>query len=536
MVVTIEYNETASHERRVKGYPGAPGIAIGPAWVIDPEIGKTSTRTIREDEVEAEWGRFQAAVAQALQQLQRVERMAQQRNAAEAVDLFRAYALFVQDRTFAENVRHHIADLHENAEAAVAAVVEKTVTLFEELDNVYLRERAQDVREAGRRLVFEMRANDRPQQGGDRHDVVLCGRELPPPDLLQRLGRKPLALCSELGSNTAHTTILAESLGLPAVIGIDGLLDLLSPGETVIVDGDRGLVVIDPLPTTIQLYTDEIRRRQQREQRYLGSAHRVGLTEDGRRVRVLANIATSQEVAPALTTGAEGIGLFRTEFLFQAAKKEQLPSEEEQLAWYRAAVSAAHGSPVTIRLIDAGSDKPIPGIRLPNEQNPALGLRGVRLLRAYPQLLHTQLRALLRAASYGPVQILVPMVTDMDEWLWVREQVERTLHELQREGLPAAPAALGVMVETPACALCVDLFAETADFFSLGTNDLAQYLTASDRAGSVKEVDPFSPALLRTIAAVVRAAHQADKEVVVCGELAASRHPQATCPFWSGWG
>jgi phosphotransferase system enzyme I (PtsI) len=496
---------------------GSPGIAVGPAVFWRPAAAAAGPGRAAGGS-DAESARLAAAVEAARGQLGDITaRIAAEVGEAEG-RLFKSHVALLEDPLVMGPVHEGIRQGALSAEEAVQSTVAALVARFEALKDPRLRERAADIRDVGQRLLHNL-AGGNPADGGVRPGSVVCAEAITPSEV-SLLARAAAGLVLAEGGSTSHSVILARALGLPVVLGARSVLERVREGDPLVVDGAEGSVVLHPAPTTTGSYRARTARERQK-----AAAHSIGgneptLTLDGHRLAVVANVGGAEEAAAARAAGAEGVGLMRTEFLFLG--QGRLPSEEEQLAAYREILARMAPFRVVFRVLDAGADKPLPALALPTERNPSLGLRGIRLCLRHENIFRTQLRALLRAGRHGELAILLPMVSDVDEV----KQARRMLDEARRDiapdgGGPAAP--LGVMVETPAAALMADELAQQADFLSIGTNDLVQYVLAVDRQSETVAAlyQPFHPAVLRLLRHVSEAAAARGRPTTVCGEMAA---------------
>jgi phosphoenolpyruvate-protein phosphotransferase len=495
----------------IHGSGGAAGLVIGPAFVrhtqLQAEIDHADEPT---EQVLARFAVAQAGVAANMNMLAEREQAAGHEDLAL---LFEFLSMLAEDPTFSEAVAMRVGA----GTPLIAAITESAAHMagqLAELDSAYQRERAADMTALGRAMIDELLGNQPPSSppGGS----ILITEDLSPAELVG-LPKALAGFVTASGSPTGHTAIFARARGIPAVVGAGNQVLAIENGTMLTLDGAAGIVTILPDQAEQEAF-------QARAAAYRALARApfapIFLT-DGRRVRLWANIAGPDEITLALAAGAEGVGLFRTEFLFLG--RATLPDEQEQYAIYREALEALDGRPLTVRLLDIGADKRAPSIEQAQEPNPALGERGMRLLMRRPDLLITQLRALLRAGTHGDLRILLPMVTTPDDLIWARSQLDATVAELQTEQADArADLSLGAMIETPAAAVTVDLLAPYADFFSIGTNDLAQYTLAADRESNTltARYPGDSMAVLRLVAIAAEAAALAGRPIEVCGELA----------------
>lgn len=501
------------------------GIAIGTVYRHDSDHEAVAEFCILPSQIEAEKQRFTKAAEEAGQQVASLQEKARALDGSAAEELgylLDAYQQMLGGSRLIRGVHRRIEVEKVNAEAAVQHEIEHIARGFEAMGDSYLAARVADIRDLGRRLIRTLTGKTyRPFQSLPRNAVILA-EELTPADTALLDPRHVAAIATQLGGAESHTAIMARSLGLPAVLGLPAGLGSAQSGDWVVVDGAKGRVVLNPSADTLGHYR-QARAKFLRERRSLGRLRDLPAeTRDGLRLTLQANIELPSEMDSVLAAGAEGIGLFRSEFLYM--NRDDLPGEDEQYALLRQVVEGLGGRPVTIRTLDVGGDKLAHSLGIIPGPNPALGLRAVRLSLARPELLQTQMSAILRAALHGPVRILLPMVATIDEVLAARAARDAAASALKAAGhsLPQPLPPLGVMIEIPGAALAADSLARHADFFSIGTNDLTQYTLAIDRADeSVAHLyNPLHPAVLRLIQFAAEAANRARIPVGVCGEIA----------------
>jgi phosphotransferase system enzyme I (PtsI) len=524
-------------ERRLVGIPISPGVAIGPVFGAAEQAAEVVRRAIDADQVTAETARLDAAITQSRKQLTKLRArlgVLPEDSQAEIAPLLDAYLQMIGPSRLVRGARRRVAEALVNAEAAVAdeteAIAASLLSASSDDDPASRRRRAEEVREIGRRLIRNLTRAPFRSFAGLPEGAVLVAESLRPADAALLDPSRLAGVATEEGGAEGHTAIMLRALGVPAVLGVAGLSQAARPGDIIVVDGATGIVALHPAPATLV----EARRAVTafaREQQKLGRLRRLPAeTTDGERVELQANLELPAELPLIAQAGAAGIGLLRSEFLFM--NRETLPDESAQYEVYRTVVEAMEGDPVTIRVLDWGGEKDIEALRTEGvvpevaDHNPALGLRGIRMLLRQSSLFEAQLAAILRAAQHGSVRVLLPMVTTVGEVRTARDTFERVARRLRRRGekLGEKLPPLGIMIETPGAALSADALALEADFFAIGTNDLTMYTLAVDRAETdvAHLYDPLHPAVLRLVQFATEAALRMRMPVSVCGEMAAN--------------
>lgn len=520
----------------IHGLAVARGIAIGRAVLVASSRVDVAHYFIKPEQVFAEIDRMRSARDAVIDELQRLQRDMPKDAPHELAALLDVHLMLLMDEELNTSVVHWIKERLYNAEWALSSQLEIIARQFDEMDDPYLRERKADVEQVAERvlhclkgtgsLVTQVTRPTRPQQelqlGDTDVPLVLIAHDLSPADMLQFKQSVFTGFVTDVGGKTSHTAIVARSLDIPAVVGARIASQLIKQDDWVIIDGDAGVVIVDPSPIILADYGFKQRQGDLERERLARLRHTPAVTLDGQKIELLANIEMPEDTGAAITAGAVGVGLFRSEFLFMG-RKGDLPGEEEQYQAYRRAVDGMNGLPVTIRSVDVGADKPIDEARRDAAHlNPALGLRAIRWSLADPAMFLTQLRAILRAAAHGKVNLLIPMLAHGSEIRQTMGLIDQARHELDRRGEAYGPVQLGAMIEIPAAALSLRLFLKYFDFLSIGTNDLIQYTLAIDRADeSVAHLyDPLHPAVLKLVADTIAECRAQGKGVSVCGEMA----------------
>jgi phosphoenolpyruvate-protein phosphotransferase len=488
---------------------------------MDEVLARRPPHTLEGTALAAEIGRLDAACAAATQELDEIITRVRTQVGEDEAAIFRAHRLLLRDPALLGKVKAIILDRHVDARTALHDALDQYGELFSKIQDDYLRERMADVRDVIGRVVAHLAIHETQHKFEADEPVILVAAEILPSQAMALERLHVAGIITETGGTTGHAAILARSIGIPAVSGLRGLLRDVQTGDLLAVDGREGHVYVNPGPEVESAY-----RKLQRE--YAGLRESLienrdlePVTLDGVTVELLANVNGAADALTAAKVGASGVGLYRTEYLFLT--HPSVPDEEEQLAAYRAVLEAAPNQLATIRTLDLGGDKQVPYLGNQREANPFMGWRSIRLSSAHPEFFQTQLRAILRAGLYGRVQILFPMISTLEEVRRLKRMVGRARSSLRRQGLPHAEhVPLGIMLEVPAAALCVDALVGEVDFVSIGSNDLIQYVMAADRDNPkvAHLCEPFSPAVLRLLSQVIKACHERCVPVTLCGEMA----------------
>ncbi|MGE5541948.1 MAG: phosphoenolpyruvate--protein phosphotransferase [Bacillota bacterium] len=501
----------------IRGVAASPGVAVGPVYVLRTADVRVTEATIDASRVEDELGRLQTAVAEATAQIEALRKTA---GSKEAADILGAQLLMLDDPGLTRAIESAVRDERASIEWAVQKATEGYAAMLEGLEDQYIRERAADVRDIGRRLIRILTGSGQSAPSLDKPSIVVA-QDLTPSETASLKESMVLGIATDRGSTTCHTAILARAKGIPAVVGAGTVSSSVSNGTTAAIDGTNGTVEIDPPPEAMERYMAAIEGEKREKARLAATKFLPARTLDGTAIEVSANIGFAADVSVALENGAEGVGLFRTEFLFM--KRDSLPSEEEQFKAYAEALSGMGGRPVVIRTLDIGGDKDIPYLNLPAEMNPFLGWRALRMCLDRPEILRTQLRAIYRASIHGKAKIMFPMVATVEEVRAARGMVFEVIEELDRLGIAYDRGVeVGIMVEIPSAAVMARSLGREVDFFSIGTNDLTQYTMAVDRTNEkvARLYDALHPSVVRMIAMVAEGARENGIWAGMCGELA----------------
>jgi phosphotransferase system enzyme I (PtsI) len=507
------------------GHAVSTGITIGQAHLVSSARLEVAHYEIEADQVEGEIARFDAALRAAQQELSDLKDHIPAGSPAEFEAFLNLHRMILDDSALSQVPRELIRSRRANAEWALVQQMEKLTDRFDEIDDPYLRERKADVQQAVERVLKEMMGGSRPPEPAlsEEKELIVVAHDLSPADMILFKKHRFGGFVTDVGGVTSHTAIVARSLGIPAIVGLHHARHMISEGETLIVDGQNGVLIVNPDPLVLAEYRLRESQLGLERQRLRRLKTTPAATIDGTPIELYANIELPQDMAQVLDAGAQGVGLFRTEFLF--LNRKDLPDEEEQFAAYREVAQAMQGRPVVLRTLDLGADKALNGSGEGSHSmpNPAMGLRAIRFCLAEPQIFLTQLRAILRASHYGKVRILLPMLAHVHEIEQTLTLIRQAKQQLDDKGEPYDHAVeIGGMIEIPAAALALPIFMKRLNFLSIGTNDLIQYTLAIDRTDDAVAhlYDPLHPAVLTLVAGTIQTATRGGTPVAVCGEMA----------------
>ncbi|WP_102271636.1 phosphoenolpyruvate--protein phosphotransferase [Cytobacillus massiliigabonensis] len=503
----------------LNGIAASSGIAIAKAYrLIEPDLS-FEKKTIKDSTEEI--GRFQSALSASKSELEVIRDRALKKLGTDKAAIFDAHLLVLCDPELTHPIEEKIKNEQVNAEYALKETADMFVLMFEQMENEYMKERAADIRDVTKRVLSHLLGVQMVNPSLIADEVIIIAEDLTPSDTAQLNRQFVKGFATDIGGRTSHSAIMARSLEIPAVVGTKESTKVIQNGDLLIVDGLRGLVHINPTPEAVSEYEEELRNHEVQKSEWAKLVNEKSYTADQYFVELAANIGTPNDLEGVINNGGEGIGLYRTEFLYMG--RSQLPTEEEQFEAYKTVLEGMSGKPVIVRTLDIGGDKKLPYLHLPEELNPFLGFRAIRLCLEQQDMFRTQLRALLRASSFGNLKIMFPMIATLDEFREGKTILEEEKQKLVIEGVTVSEhIEVGIMVEIPSTAIIADQFAKEVDFFSIGTNDLIQYTMAADRMNERVSYlyQPYNPAILRLIKMVIDAAHKEGKWAGMCGEMA----------------
>lgn len=503
----------------LQGIAASNGIAIAKAYrLIEPDLSFDKTII---DNPTSEIERFQNALEKSKSELAAIQERAKEELGADKGAIFEAHLLVLSDPELVSPIEDKIKTEKVNAEVALKETADMFILMFEQMDNEYMKERAADIRDVTKRVLSHLLGVQMVNPSMITEEVIIVAEDLTPSDTAQLNRQFVKGFTTDIGGRTSHSAIMARSMEIPAVVGTKTATEEIQNGDLVIVDGLKGEVHINPTPEAVEQYRQVAAQYEEQKAEWAKLVNEDSVSADGHHVELAANIGTPNDLKGVLENGGEGVGLYRTEFLYMG--RDQLPTEDEQFDAYKAVLLGMGDKSVVVRTLDIGGDKELPYLNLPKELNPFLGFRAIRLCLEEQDIFRTQLRALLRASSFGQLKIMFPMIATLDEFRAAKAMLEEEKEKLLSQGVTVSESIeLGIMVEIPSTAILADQFAKEVDFFSIGTNDLIQYTMAADRMNQRVSYlyQPYNPAILRLVKMVIDAAHAEGKWAGMCGEMA----------------
>ena len=504
---------------KLKGIAASQGISFAKAYVfVEPDL---TVKEVKIEDVAAEIKRFEDAIEASKKELTIIKENALASLGADKAAVFEAHLLILDDPEFMGTVKTDIESKVINAEYAFKETSDMFISMFEAMDNEYMKERAADIRDVSKRILAHLLGVDLPNPSLIDEEVIVIAEDLTPSDTAQLNKKYVKGFATNIGGRTSHSAIMARSLEIPAVVGTSSITEDVKNGDILILDGLDGVVLVNPDEATTAEYKEKHAKFEAQKAEWAKLVTEKSVTKDGHEVILAANIGTPADLEGVKNNGGEAVGLYRTEFLYMG--RDQLPTEDEQFEAYKAVLEGMGDKPVVVRTLDIGGDKELPYLDLPKEMNPFLGFRAIRLCLEEKELFRTQLRALLRASVYGKLCVMFPMIATIQEFRAAKALFLEEKEKLVAEGVAVSnDIELGIMVEIPSTAVIADIFAKEVDFFSIGTNDLIQYTMAADRMSEKVSYlyQPYNPAILRLVKNVIEASHKEGKWTGMCGEMA----------------